>query len=1203
MYRHSAEAIKESSRKKFLSQDQINKYNAYEETFIEKEDSYTKQEIDEFMGCVKNISVPSKDRLLYANNASQGYITNIEVYGDTNQRVDISTISKQLENGALDSNNGGMIDADNHSRTSFIEVAFGDEYDISNPLYESQNYLNIFLYDSNKNFIKVLGVLQNFKIEDENVKYMKLYADSVRMNSVVITLIRRHLEDIISVGEASDAGYTVDISAYKNSLVNIGTVEWIKTGGIDSYLETVVTNMVVGENSVTAHVSEPGRGVGYVYKALKAGWHTIVAEGENIYFVGMWSRTKQTFIPAEVITTGNLIAVRCKLDEGELITVDHKAIEAGNISVSHIQIESGNRAIEKKECIKSSTSVNLPVQLEKVGNVSDRLFRRNDGVWCIEKNIKTGILNGSEELSQVERNGEVLTSGYIIAWTVFNDLKDVGNDIINIISDQLVGITPKHDNDAIAYESEFISGYKGSQSEKNKNWIYIKYNTSRLSDVTMNGLKSYISENNITFKYISNTPEIIELPLETQLILESFEGDLYVMVESNDRLNPQIKCNIPLNVTGTIDSINDRVEELNQNVNSIKKLDRNSYISGESDKKSGNVLLDSSVKGFVEDIKIEGETLVNLHKSEQEYTFAVSPSVDVNSYTGYSSERFTSLTITEKLTSWGYLLAGSVPTNLKNNTKYTVYIGKLKGVDWITFSTGSADNHVSNSAQLTADGTTVVVLETNSKCEDILKTLGGRIYVYFTVRNGAVGEYYVGDVMILEGDHTDKPLSFFENIKSVEGEELKVISSTKNLFVKENCKVGYYQNCDLITNDFKLVSNNDWVVTEDIPVKPNMEYYTNMTGVFLDINKNVIESIRVENNVKTIIPNNAYYVRLNIYKSTYENESVKLFLVEYKYLDDVYDNYSLGTRHERSLVYYDHNEDVYKNITVLRGIHGAKDSIEKHGDGKYYYHKRCEEILLDGSETWDLTGANYSNDEYTLFVLPVGVYTTQKNVGKHKAKGCCVSNLFNYDINGVHSNTYYAEGISMDTNIDVKVANNKFSEVSVSNFKTWLSTNNLRIVYELKEEEVYEILPIDLVSYNDGTIINLHGNDIIQPHIHAIARGHVSDVVSGIRDRLSSIENVMLEQIIFQNKMLLLSNYSADASSLKVDISTMSTFSECNEDYELYSLIYKNIITGVNYYDKTQMEEIIDFYTLTGRLTFDMAEELFRIIESQHSSL
>ena len=43
MYKHMADSIKETHEKIFLSQEDIYKYNSYEEDFITKNNSYSKE--------------------------------------------------------------------------------------------------------------------------------------------------------------------------------------------------------------------------------------------------------------------------------------------------------------------------------------------------------------------------------------------------------------------------------------------------------------------------------------------------------------------------------------------------------------------------------------------------------------------------------------------------------------------------------------------------------------------------------------------------------------------------------------------------------------------------------------------------------------------------------------------------------------------------------------------------------------------------------------------------------------------------------------------------------------------------------------------------------------------------------------------------------------------------------------------------------
>jgi hypothetical protein len=57
--------------------------------------------------------------------------------------------------------------------------------------------------------------------------------------------------------------------------------------------------------------------------------------------------------------------------------------------------------------------------------------------------------------------------------------------------------------------------------------------------------------------------------------------------------------------------------------------------------------------------------------------------------------------------------------------------------------------------------------------------------------------------------------------------------------------------------------------------------------------------------------------------------------------------YVMYREDKKQILYYDTETQTWEK-PVLR----EWDSIEKHSDGTYYYHKRCEEMVLNGSESW-----------------------------------------------------------------------------------------------------------------------------------------------------------------------------------------------------------------------------------------------------------
>ena len=56
-----------------------------------------------------------------------------------------------------------------------------------------------------------------------------------------------------------------------------------------------------------------------------------------------------------------------------------------------------------------------------------------------------------------------------------------------------------------------------------------------------------------------------------------------------------------------------------------------------------------------------------------------------------------------------------------------------------------------------------------------------------------------------------------------------------------------------------------------------------------------------------------------------------------------------GQSDKKRLLYYNNETQAWEK-PILR----QWDSIEKHADGKYYYHQRSGEVVLNGSENWYL---------------------------------------------------------------------------------------------------------------------------------------------------------------------------------------------------------------------------------------------------------
>lgn len=96
-----------------------------------------------------------------------------------------------------------------------------------------------------------------------------------------------------------------------------------------------------------------------------------------------------------------------------------------------IQLEEGTVATTYEPYQETTSKIILPCQLEKVGTVSDRLFRREDGVWCVEKNVGEVVFDGSENWTCSPSNTLLVTSRYRVQMSSIPsfDIKSTHNTI------------------------------------------------------------------------------------------------------------------------------------------------------------------------------------------------------------------------------------------------------------------------------------------------------------------------------------------------------------------------------------------------------------------------------------------------------------------------------------------------------------------------------------------------------------------------------------------------------------------------------------------------------------------------------------------------------------------------------------------------------------------------------------------------------
>ena len=542
-----------------------------------------------------------------------------------------------------------------------------------------------------------------------------------------------------------------------------------------------------------------------------------------------------------------------------------------------------------------------------------------------------------------------------------------------------------------------------------------------------------------------------------------------------------------------------QIDNLNKELDRVKKLEESTVSTVTTD--SSFTTVTETTQGYFEDVKIEGKTLVNL---------AIQPTNNGHINTQYASI--------------------SKAMYIKPSTEYT-YIIRNNGSEMVKLYLNSSYCFTWTSVDVEANSTVI------GKAES-LPTINGDIWL--SLRETETVKQNLQTVL-LEGDHTDKDITFFEGLKSVgqDNDEISVSSVNENLLdlttVNQDWGVGKfdtiesttditYHSCvafdvesyrgkriypSIFRNDVCLANYVNYLIFFNENKEVINRRYGHKSG-----NANIDEYIDLTQGI--VIPHNAKYCRLM--HSVGEGTLTNGYIQSDKYiitLHPVVIGEILLTHksNKKQILYYNPTTQTWEK-PVLR----EWDSIEKHSDGKYYYHKRSGEVVFNGSESWQVSGRSFI--DYKSFYLT----DNEVNVARGSFYVC---DRFNYNRMGYY-NTEEGEYIGNNSDVNtpfiiINIANSKLSTQNVAGFKAWLQANPTTVVYQLAQEEVYACTNLDLITYPNETNLIVNSG-AIQPRITLKVLSNVSNVVKLLQEKVYILENKFIEglkQVLSGNMMAL----------------------------------------------------------------------------------
>ena len=748
----------------------------------------------------------------------------------------------------------------------------------------------------------------------------------------------------------------------------------------------------------------------------------------------------------------------------------------------NIQIEEGTQATPYEPYQEDKLTILSPTPLERVGDIADRIICK-DGIYGVEKNVYRHTITEKDTVTIANKMAN--TTMYCVPQSNFISTYRHGSVLCNL--------GYRYDYTTTTFNKDF-SNIIALHEDVNLSFQI------RLDNSIING-KQYLIDNKCTFYIINKEPQFIPLPHDQQIKLRTFADKTHISFDTE--IQPTLKAQVPKSLGATVNSHTTQIDNLNKELDRVKKLEESTVSTVTSDKAFTTIAETSG--GYFEDVKIEGKTLVNLFNLDK---------ISWNAGTTFENGV---ITLTNPSNGWSTFdveLSTIKPNTqytliinlIENTTNESIYInnkdetnGYFKNFSW----KGKSDLGVSSYLVTTVDDVT------NKKYSVRTKTK-------------TEGQYAKLQILLLEGDHTDKDISYFEGLKSVgqDVDEISVSSCNENLIPTPTYRLDISSGSS--TNNYP-----NTIICKNIPIKPNTTYrvsygeYINKGNILgyplrcmtfrdkydgdnVHVNAYTHKNRIKEYSVQTFTTEaNAKYLTITIgsFTSVGNIEITKLCLTE----SSVEKPYQPHKSNKKQILYYNPTTQAWEK-PILR----EWDSIEKHSDGKYYYHKRCEEVVLDGSESWRVNAETTNNIEFVVggIVSNVSSNINDTIFDKFKTSG---------------SGDYERAIVAISNHIYVTISKTKLTTQDVQGFKAWLQANPVTVVYQLAQEEVYECTNLDLITYPNVTNLIVESG-AIQPKLELKVLSNISNVVKLLQEKVSVLENKFitgLKQVLAGDMMSL----------------------------------------------------------------------------------
>ena len=334
-------------------------------------------------------------------------------------------------------------------------------------------------------------------------------------------------------------------------------------------------------------------------------------------------------------------------------------------------------------------------------------------------------------------------------------------------------------------------------------------------------------------------------------------------------------------------------------------------------------------------------------------------------------------------------------------------------------------------------------------------------------------------LMLLEGDWTNKPIpQYFKGLKSIgekedENHKISISSMGKNLFNMKRVDIrGNAKILNKTYNSVTVTTLQSWAGIQivNLKLKPNTNY-----KLKFDRNNDKIKAyIRVRtasgkysgnanfggsNDLKFTMPKHSDYIALSIETEVpLENAIISNIQLEEN---------STATSYEP---YKENKKEISLN-EPLRGLpNGIRDTIEKI-NGEWKIVRRCGEIIFDGV-TNRITDyhPSWSSGDYHA-----GYSNALKNIRKKGDTIGIADKIVVTTVEKILAGTNIAQnkGLWLENYSYVvyfSIPKNEATGESINAINTWLTNNNVKLIYQLETPTIEDISPVTLQCWKNGTI-------------------------------------------------------------------------------------------------------------------------------------